>query len=193
MAHLASEELSDVGAWLAFSEGDAQLLALAHTDAQHPEPGVTVFWPARQDGERFAAFFEGALPRVREEHGQRQVDRRQLFRADGAVSAPPPGRAQPYDQFYFLRFEHLQTEPAGTEHPVLVVWCNLEAGRQATVASDAAGVLLQPRHLPGLQAPLAALIANTSTEQPALYSIVAMLEELGSYLTGGAAPLAATA
>lgn len=187
MATLASQP-SAVGDWLTLEEGAATLRALTHDDMALPENPLTIYWPAKRDARRFAQFFNDALPRVREPTtGGRRLERRVAYQDDGTAfpfgSQLPPTAADAA----FLRMEHLAGRP-DSERFVFVVWCNLAAGNRVTVPDDAAGVLLQARHLTALLPSLSDLISQTSANQPSLSEVQAMLTELDNHLSDPGAP-----
>jgi hypothetical protein len=195
MAKISEEVSSDAGTWLTIEEWDgARLHALVHRSENEPEAGVTIFWPARRAPEAFTGFFEEALPRVSEfRRGESRLDRVVYVRETGEATGFKSGDERHFGDFDFLRFASHRLGADRAEHPVLVVWTNLDAGVEKVVPADAAGVLLQPRHLEGLERPLAALIAETSAEEPSLGSIASMLVELAQYLRPHAEPIAAMA
>lgn len=185
---------SDEGVWLHLTEPDgAQLHAFLHHDVANPEAGCTIFWPASPRPSRFQDFYTDALARVTEfRPDQRRFSRLMAYDRDTAAEHELDA-AIPADlnAFGFLRFEYLSVGRDGVTRPILVAWLNLETSDPDAV--DSAGVLFQPRHLGPITQPLATLVANSSTETPALASVVALIDALQDYLNPRQQPLVAAA
>jgi hypothetical protein len=193
MAQLTQSLPSASGEWVTFAEDDGPTLAaLVHESTTEPEAGVTVYWPARNAPTSFVSFFDLARPQVRENPDDEWIERRLGYanQTGSLIEFAVPSTPN-FAQLFFMRLEQQRLGSMGHEHPVLVAWCNLEAGRAATTPPDAGGVLLQPRHLPGLRQPLAQLIANTSATAPSLADVVSLLAALEIHLAGRPEPLAA--
>jgi hypothetical protein len=203
MASLEEFE-TEVGSWLLIEEGADTLRALVHRGNEEAEAGFTLFWPGRFDADRMMTFYkasEGAVFENRSDYRQARVvtfDRESgeeaITRAATLLnSVSEPSNEPNFRNIDFARFEHIATGRDGGERSIMVLWCVVEDGPAIFVDPDAAGLLMQPRHLPGLRRAIATLITRTSADQPALGSVVGMLEQLEEHLSPDASPIAMAA
>ncbi|MDP5277940.1 hypothetical protein Q9Q95_03310 [Sphingomonas sp. DG1-23] len=198
MAELQSFD-TEVGTWLLIEELGATLRALVHAGESQAEPGFTLFWPGRFDARNMMRFHRVAGTQVNEHRPfERQKSRILVYdRRSGEPVSVTIGNGISFPEFAdadFARFEHVRSmQYAGIrvreESPVLILWTHITEEIE-DLPDDATGILMQPRHLPGLRYALAELIAATSAKPMNLFDVASMLDELDHYLRPDTAPIA---
>jgi hypothetical protein len=195
---------TEVGDWLLIENGADKLRALIHRGDDDPEPGFTLFWPGRFDAVEMMNFYKSSEGKVAESRSAYQQARVVTYERDSGEDKMTFGAALPdygggwpdeptFQNADFVRFEHVAIGQDGSERPILVLWCVVDDSLTIPVGTDSAGLLMQPRHLPGLRPAIATLVTRTSADRPSLGNVVEMLEQLEEHLSPDASPIAVAA